>query len=165
MPLLVSIDSLRSWSISKLQELHCSWLHEMFCKKSLWGETHAPKVVGSNPGTLGILYVYFSCIFVVKIVMNCFKRPKINDKRWHFENVVFFVGACRENNSQNIFSSIKYQKNCQNSKTKTQKLKVWQDESVPVREIVRECLSSRQCDQIGRFFFNFGQLFNAFGNN
>ena len=42
-------------------------------------ETHVPKVVGSNPGTVYWIDI-FSHIFVVKICNVCLKRPKINKK-------------------------------------------------------------------------------------
>ena len=45
----------------------------------LWEETHVPKVMGSNPGTVYWMDI-FSHIFVVKICNVCLKRPKINEK-------------------------------------------------------------------------------------
>ena len=47
----------------------------------LWGETHVPKVVGSNPGT-----VYWVDIFHIYLLLKncddvCYKKPKINDTR------------------------------------------------------------------------------------
>ena len=44
----------------------------------LWEDTHVPKVVGSNPGT-----VYWMDIFHIYLLWNCvvcLKRPKINQK-------------------------------------------------------------------------------------
>ena len=45
----------------------------------LWEETHIPKVVGSNPGTLYWMDI-LSHISVVKIVLFVWKRPKMSKK-------------------------------------------------------------------------------------
>ena len=45
----------------------------------LWATTHVRKVVGSNPGAIYWMDI-FSRLFVVKIVMFVWGRPKINEK-------------------------------------------------------------------------------------
>ena len=48
--------------------------------KWLWEETHVPKVMGSNTGTVYCMDI-FSPILVVKNCDDlCLKRPKINEK-------------------------------------------------------------------------------------
>ena len=45
----------------------------------VWEDTHIPKVVGFNHGTVYWMDI-FSHIFVVKDCNVCLKRPKINEK-------------------------------------------------------------------------------------
>ena len=46
----------------------------------LWEETHVPKVVGSNPGTVYWMDMTFFTLICCKKCIDCLKRPKINEQ-------------------------------------------------------------------------------------
>ena len=59
------------------------------------GETHDPKVLGSNPGTINWMDI-FSYLFFVKICSVCLKRPKINEKR---PGLAHFLKKCHQSHA------------------------------------------------------------------